>query len=163
MNGYATLPPGYGGGFNQGYAGGQQYATQIPQNQMQVVGQPQQQKQQQMTYLCVPVSSREEAMGVRAEIFSMGTIMPDLAHGCVYLKRLNQSTGTSEFYEFGYIPPKEAPIAMAAPQEKAVEQATPKFVAQEDFNKLCSAFVQLQKEFKAIKGMMEAEDDEQSA
>lgn len=157
MNGYSMIPPGYSG-FNQGYMNAQQYMAQPLQNQsMMTQSQLQQQKQSQMSYLCVPVSSREEAIGVRAEALSMGTLMPDLAHGFIYFKRLNQSTGTSEFYEFGDVTPKEIPPVQIQQQQ---EENSNKYVVQEDFTKLCSAFVQLQKEFKAIKNMVEADESE---
>ncbi|MGM9682555.1 MAG: hypothetical protein ACI3XQ_03055, partial [Eubacteriales bacterium] len=109
MTGNYNIPAGYGG-FNQGYTVGQQYMQPSPpmQPQMQTIGQQRPTQQQQSNYSCVPVSSREEAMAVRAELLSMGTIMPDLAHNCIYLKRLNQNTGTAEFFEFVYNAPAEA-------------------------------------------------------
>ena len=140
-----NLPAGYGG-FNQGYMGGQQYIQppQSMQPQMQQVGQ-QRQQQQQSNYSCVPVTSREEAMAVRAELLSLGTIMPDLAHGCIYLKRLNQNTGTSEFFEFVYsTPSQEEPQKMPNP--------TIEYVPRDDFDKLCDAVIKMQKELQSMKG-----------
>lgn len=145
MTGNYNLPAGYGG-FNQGYIGGQQYIQppQPMQSQIQQVGQ-QRQQQQQSNYSCVPVTSREEAMAIRAELLSMGTIMPDLAHGCIYLKRLNQNTGTSEFFEFVYsTPPQEEPQKMPNP--------TIEYVPREDFDKLCDAVIKMQKELQSMKG-----------
>ena len=145
MTGNYNLPAGYGG-FNQGYMGGQQYIQppQQMQPQMQQVGQ-QRQQQQQSNYSCVPVTSREEAMAIRAELLSMGTIMPDLAHGCIYLKRLNQNTGTSEFFEFVYsTPPQEEPQKMPNP--------TIEYVPREDFDKLCDAVIKMPKELQSMKG-----------
>lgn len=145
MTGNYNLPTGYGG-FNQGYMGGQQYMQPSPpiQPQMQQAGQPRQQ-QQQSNYSCVPVTSREEAMAIRAELLSMGTIMPDLAHGCIYLKRLNQNTGTSEFFEFVYNAPAEA-----TPQK--IQNPTIEYVPREDFDKLCDAVIKLQTELQNMKG-----------
>lgn len=145
MTGNYNIPAGYAG-FNQGYMGGQQYIQppQPMQSQMQQVGQPRQ-NQQQSNYSCVPVTSREEAMAVRAELLSLGTIMPDLAHGCIYLKRLNQNTGTSEFFEFVYsTPPQEEPQKMPNP--------TIEYVPREDFDKLCDAVIKMQKELQSMKG-----------
>lgn len=145
MTGNYNIPAGYAG-FNQGYMGGQQYIQppQPMQSQMQQVGQ-QRQQQQQSNYSCVPVTSREEAMAVRAELLSLGTIMPDLAHGCIYLKRLNQNTGTSEFFEFVYsTPPQEEPQKMPNP--------TIEYVPREDFDKLCDAVIKMQKELQSMKG-----------
>lgn len=150
-NGY-TIPSGYGG-FTQGYMGGQQYAQgmqtpppQTQQPQMPPVSQPRQ-TQQQMAYNCIPVTSREEAMAIRAELLSMGTIMPDLAHGCIYLKRLNPNTGTSEFFDFLYSPPQQ-------PQQDMIKQQNPsdEYVIREDFDKLCDAVIKIQKEMQSIKG-----------
>lgn len=41
--------------------------------------------------------------------------MPDLAHGMIYLKRFNQQTGVSDFFEFQHYTPT---------QKTAVEYAT---------------------------------------
>ena len=60
----------------------------------------------QQTFSCRPVTSREEAVAVQADFFSPGTIMPDLAHGVVYLKRINQQTGAADFFEFVYRQPE---------------------------------------------------------
>lgn len=54
----------------------------------------------QQGFGCRPVTSREEALAMAPEYFGPGTIMPDLAHGAIYLKRFNQNTGASDFYEF---------------------------------------------------------------
>lgn len=55
---------------------------------------------QQPVYQSRPVTSREEALGQQVDFFSAGTLMPDLAHGVVYLKRFNQQTGASDLFEF---------------------------------------------------------------
>lgn len=62
---------------------------------------------QQGVYTCRPVTSREEAVAVQADFMSMGTLMPDLAHGVIYLKRFNQQTGGSDFFTFALQQPKE--------------------------------------------------------
>lgn len=61
------------------------------------------QTQVQTGFLCRPVTGKEEALGVQAEYFSPGTLMPDLGHGVVYLKRFNQNTGASDFFEFALV------------------------------------------------------------
>ncbi|MGN0378923.1 MAG: hypothetical protein ACI4EU_04990 [Butyrivibrio sp.] len=152
MTGNYNLPAGYGG-FNQGYTGGQQYMQPSPpmQPQMQTIGQQRPQQQQQSNYSCVPVSSREEAMAVRAELLSMGTIMPDLAHNCIYLKRLNQNTGTAEFFEFDYTPVQQ--------QETPKMQNQPiEYVPKEDFDKLCDVVIKMQKELQNMKGAAETNE-----
>lgn len=62
---------------------------------------------QQGGFLCRPVTSREEALGVQVDYFSPGTLMPDLGHGVVYLKRFNNSTGASDLFQFALVPPSE--------------------------------------------------------
>lgn len=52
------------------------------------------------SFCCRPVTSREEAVAMLADYFSLGTVMPDLAHGVIYLKRFNANTGGSDFYTF---------------------------------------------------------------
>lgn len=57
---------------------------------------------QQSGFVCRPVTSREEAVATQVDFFSPGTVMPDLAHGIIYLKRINQQTGSADFLEFYY-------------------------------------------------------------
>lgn len=76
---------------------------------------------QQSNFVSRPVTSREEALAVQADFFGMGTLMPDLAHGVIYLKRINQQTGGAEFYEFVIRQPE---------QEKQ-----PEYVTREEFEK----------------------------
>ncbi len=52
------------------------------------------------TFTCRPVTSRLEAEAVQVDFLSAGTVMPDLAHGCVYIKRFNPNTGSSDFLVF---------------------------------------------------------------
>lgn len=70
---------------------------------------PAPQPQQVQGYICQPVTSREEALAVQAQYFSPGTLMPDLAHGKVYLKRFNVDTGASDMYEFSLPDPPVMP------------------------------------------------------
>ena len=60
-----------------------------------------------------PVTSREEAVAVIADPLSAGVLLPDLAHGVIYVKRFNPNTGASDFGEFAYVqsrPNVEAPV-----------------------------------------------------
>lgn len=66
-------------------------------------------------YICKPVTSREEAIATSTDYFSLGVVMPDLGHGMVYLKRFNQQTGASDFFDFKLFTPEQTP---------AVEYAT---------------------------------------
>lgn len=56
--------------------------------------------QPQNSYSCRPVTSREEALAMQTDFLSAGTVMPDLSHGVIYLKRFNPNTGAADFYEF---------------------------------------------------------------
>lgn len=74
-----------------------QMPYQMPQQQPQM---QMPQAQPQAGYSTRPVTSREEALGAQVDFFGPGTLMPDLAHGVIYLKRFNQSTGASDLFEF---------------------------------------------------------------
>lgn len=50
-----------------------------------------------------PVSSKEEALAVIADPMASGVLLPDLAHGVIYVKRFNPQTGTSDFGEFALV------------------------------------------------------------
>ncbi len=82
----------------------------------QPIQQPIQQPQQIAPgYVCKPVTSREEAIATSTDYFSLGVVMPDIGHGMIYLKRFNQQTGASDFFDFKLFTPEQAP---------AVEYAT---------------------------------------
>lgn len=102
---------------NYGYSPQQ---TFFPQPQPQQMAQP----MQQPAFTCRPVGSREEAVAAQADYFSAGLIMPELARGRIYLKRFNQQTGASDFYEFGLLQPEEP--------------AKVEYVTREEFNKFCA-------------------------
>ena len=59
-------------------------------------------------FTCRPVASREEALGVPSEFGGMGTLMPDLGHGMIYLKRFDTNTGLSQMLEFAAQQPAQA-------------------------------------------------------
>ena len=72
-------------GYNPSYMAQQQYTPNVPNAN---------------TFVCRPVTSRLEAEAVQVDFMSAGTVMPDLAHGCVYIKRFNPNTGSSDFLVF---------------------------------------------------------------
>ena len=84
--------------------------VQAPQN----VPQQQMGNQSQPMFNCRPVTSREEAQAVQVDFFGPGTLMPDLGHGVVYLKRFNQQTGSCDIFEFTVQQPKEEPVVQYA-------------------------------------------------
>ena len=96
---------------------------------------------QQSNFVCRPVTSREEAVAVQADFFSLGTIMPDLSHGVVYLKRINQQTGASDFFEFVYRQPEA--------------EQTPEYITRQEFEEFVKS---LQPKRKAKQEV--AENDE---
>ena len=103
--------------------------TYIPQQQntMQQFPTQQMQQPQQMAqaFACHPVTSREEAVAAQTDYFSAGLVMPDLSHGMIYLKRFNQQTGASDFYEFKAVRPEQ--------KEETPEPV--KYVTVEEFEK----------------------------
>lgn len=102
-----TYLPGYGGAPYPGapYPGGNQpgagYYQPTPQPPMM------QQPQQQPGYRVQPVTGREEALAVPVDYLGAGTLLPDLAHGVIYLKRFNGNTGASDFLTFAYAAPQQ--------------------------------------------------------
>lgn len=95
--------------------------TYMPQQQMQ----PQQMPAAQMAqaFACRPVTSREEAVAAQTDYFSSGLVMPDLGHGVIYLKRFNQQTGASDFFEY----------RLAADEKE--QPAAAQFVTVEEFDR----------------------------
>ena len=67
------------------------------------------------TFTCRPVTSRLEAESAQVDFLGAGTVMPDLAHGCVYIKRFNPNTGASDFLVF---------TMQQAPEATPVQYAT---------------------------------------
>ena len=96
--------------FQNGF--GQQAPIQQPMMPMQ------QTVSTQSGFTCRPVTSKEEATAVQVDFFGPGTIMPDLAHGVVYLKRFNSQTGACDIFEFFSKQEKEAePVQFATKNE----------------------------------------------
>ena len=111
---YPYAYPGYGYNPQQTYMPQQQT---MQHQQMQAA-------QMAQAFACHPVTSREEAVAAQTDYFSAGLVMPDLAHGVIYLKRFNQQTGASDFYEFRLV------------QDGQKEQAeTVQYVTVEEFEK----------------------------
>ena len=77
------------------------YPTYQPQPQQynSYYTQPQQMPPMQDAFACRPVTSREEAVASPAD-FMRPLIMPDMAHGMIYVKRFNPATGASDILDF---------------------------------------------------------------
>lgn len=67
---------------------------------------------QQPNYVTRPVTSREEAVAVQVDVFGLGTLMPDISHGVIYLKRFNPNTGGSDFLTFAVREEPKQPNAL---------------------------------------------------
>ena len=85
----------------QGYPQQAQMAPALSQTQMQ-------------GFSARPVTSREEAVAAQVDFLGPGTLMPDLKHGAVYLKRFNPDTGACDFLTFTVS--QTEPEAPAAPE-----------------------------------------------
>ena len=94
------------------------YPNYFPQQmqwpQQNWYGQQMQQTQQLMGRM---VTSREEALGVPAD-FQAPVVMPDLAHGVVYVKILNQQTGAADFLEYRRAETQQAPNPVSMLEER---------------------------------------------
>lgn len=90
------------------------YMPQMPVQAPQNVPQTQTANNPQSGFACRPVTSREEAQAVQVDFFGPGTLMPDLGHGVVYLKRFNQNTGACDIFEFTAQQVKEPSVVQYA-------------------------------------------------
>lgn len=126
MAGLYGSPYGYGA---PGVPGGAVGGYGMPQGYPGAQGAPQavQGQQQPPGYACRPVTSREEAAAVQTEFFGPGTIMPDLGHGMIWLKRFNQSTGAADLLGFRLVQ-DDVPAVPAAP--------APEYATKEDLEHL---------------------------
>ena len=94
----------------------------MPQQQMFTPPAPPQMPQAP-SYTCKPVTSREEAIATATNYLGLGDIMPDLAHGVIYLKRFNRDTGVSDFLEFRYSPDAQKPAQAEYVTRTAFDEA----------------------------------------
>jgi hypothetical protein len=131
----------YGGymAYNFGYNQNPYYTGYNPQIQQPQPQQTAPQPQVQSGFICRPVTSREEALATPCDFMAAGVIMPDMAHGMVYIKRFNSQTGASDFADFAYTPP-------TAPAKDTAD-----YTPRADFDKLCAAFAALQTEVEKMK------------
>lgn len=114
--------------FNQGYQqpmAGNYPAPQRAYNPNPFPAQPAQPmyQPQNMTLSGRMVTSREEALAVPVDFYTGITFLPDMSHGRIYAKVLNQNTGGADVLEF---------VLPGQPQE----QAQPAFVSVEVFEQL---------------------------
>lgn len=110
-------------------------------NQPMQVNQPTQQAQPtgtQSNFVCRPVASREEALGVPVDFMGSPMFFPDLAHNVIYVKRFNANTGAADLFEFhGQQGQESAPA--------------PTFAPLDEFNAMKNTIAQLQSEIEQLK------------
>lgn len=109
-------------------------------NQPMQVNQPAQQSQAvaaQSNFVCRPVASREEALGVPVDFMGNPMFFPDLAHGVIYMKRFNTNTGAADVFEFHG-------------QQEQRSQA-PSFAPLDEFNAMKETIQRLQGEIEQLK------------
>lgn len=130
---------GYGAPFMGSQNGGMMGPAQV-QN-VPVPGNVPVQPQAQNGFICVPVTSREEAVATRVEAFGPPALMPDFGHGMIYFKRFNEKTALADFAEFKLVPEGDKTQEVKEPQKGP------------DLMALVGAF---QGRFDAIEGKMDA-------
>lgn len=127
---YPTFSPPYGqqagfpsprmGEMGQGYPQPPQPAPAPSQSQMGGLGSPGGQ-----SFGARPVTSREEAVALQVDFLGPGTLMPDLSHGKIYLKRFNPNTGGCDFFTF-----------LLQQQEEPAQPGTVEYATKEDLRQL---------------------------
>ena len=139
---YSTWMPGYGQ--NPAYAP----AWQTPRPDM-VQGYPQQPAmapapaQGQIPAFAVrPVTNREEAVAAQVDFLGPGTLMPDVNHGIIYLKRFNPNTGACDFLTF----------RTDTTQAENSEKEQPEYATRSEVESMRSIILKLAKDVETIKG-----------
>lgn len=89
-------------------------------------------------YICRAVASREEALAVPSDIMGTSLIMPDIAHGMIYMKRFNPQTGASDFADFTFTAPQKNEVAGD-------------YAPRADFEALKNAFLEMRAEIDKLK------------
>lgn len=82
----------------------------------QSLSQPQQtasmgQQNNSPSFICRPVSSREEAIATPTDFNGGILVLTDFYHGMIYTKMLDPKTGSSVFSDYQYIPPQQQTIS----------------------------------------------------
>lgn len=132
---YGTYMPNYYQPM-QGYQMNQQMTNQPVMNQQ--TSQNGQQTAPQSNFVCRPVASKEEALGVPVDFMGAPMFFPDLAHGVIYMKRFNTNTGAADVFEFrGQQPQSNTPA--------------PSFAPLDEFNAMKDTISRLQSEIEQLK------------
>ena len=125
---YGTYMPNY-------YQPMQGYQQQPMMNQPQTQNT---QQAQQSNFVCRPVASKEEALGVPVDFMGNPMFFPDLAHGVIYVKQFNPNNGTADVFEF-------------RGQQKQTSAPEPSFVPLDEFNAMKDTIARLQGEIEQLK------------
>ena len=149
---YTAWMPGYGQ--NPAYAP----AWQAPRPDM-VQGYPQQSpmvpapSQGQIPAFAVrPVTNREEAVAAQVDFLGPGTLMPDVNHGIIYLKRFNPNTGACDFLTF----------RTDTTQAENSEKEQPEYATKADVQEVRSVVQGLADQIAVLRGKGKRVADEQS-
>ena len=129
----------YYGNYMNYYQPMQGYQMNQPMNQP-MMNQPQApstQQSQQTNFVCRPVASKEEALGVPVDFMGSPMFFPDLAHNVIYVKRFNTNTGAADMFEFHGAQEQAAPV--------------PSFAPLDEFNAMKNTIAQLQVEIDQLK------------
>lgn len=94
-------------------------------------------QQAQQNFVCRPVASKEEALGVPVDFMGNPMFFPDLAHNVIYVKRFNTNTGAADVFEF-------------RGEQAQVAQAT-SFAPLDEFNVMKETIQRLQSEIDQMK------------
>ena len=129
---YGTYKPNYYQPM-QGYQQQPMINQPIGQQNMQQNGQ---QAAPQANFVCRPVASKEEALGVPVDFMGNPMFFPDLAHGVIYVKQFNTTNGTADLFEFHG-------------QQK--QMSTPSFAPLDEFNNMKETIQQLKAEIEQLK------------
>lgn len=76
---------------------------------------------QAQNFVCRPVASREEVLSFPADFMGSPQFFPDIAHGVIYMKRLNSQTGSADIFEFKTERQQEAPQIAFAPMQDLMD------------------------------------------
>lgn len=95
------------------------------------------------------VTSKEEALAVPVDFSGNPVFLADLAHGKIFVKKLNLNTGAADFAEFVLNVPQQE--MQQQPQAQHETQQMPAFAKEQDLQELQSLVHSLQKELDELK------------
>lgn len=136
-------------GYQQPFGG-----AQMPNSGVPMAGNVPAQPQSQNGFMCVPVTSREEAVATRVEAFGPPALMPDFGHGMIYFKRFNEKTALADFAEFKLVP--EANQTEQAETKPSVDLAALAGALQKRLDKIAGKFDGMDEKFGSIEDKVDS-------